>query len=131
MGQTPAEMATTWMHQFDLTLQILEGGGDPSIYAHRRSNKQLAHSVVMEGKHVDRFTPKQRADYDSLLKWLVDHGVSIDDARADLARWQAAAAAGPERYRAMMDAEVAARKARAALKAAARTVGEDTVEAGQ
>jgi len=106
---TPATFAVGG-GQYDLALVILKAGGSHTIYR-PRSNSRLIHSVIREERRSIAWSPQQRADYNQLLKWLVDQGESVELARADLARWKGWSHASGE-YRRKMDAEVAEREER-------------------
>jgi ankyrin repeat protein len=105
--RTPAETAVIYGH-FDIALQLLKSGADYRIYQ-PNSNRQLVHTVLSKEDRIEKLSPQQRSDYKELLRWLEDHGVSLEDARADLKRWTAPMT--PDEYADMMAREVAARKA--------------------
>ena len=106
---TPTIAAVSCGQQFDLALQLLEAGADFRTYGNPKSNRQLIHSVLSQGKRREGIGPQKQAEYKELLAWLESHGVDVESAAKDLGRWSNAP--GPEAYRRMMDAEVAARKA--------------------
>jgi ankyrin repeat protein len=114
-GGTAAMYAVGWGGQFDIALMLLEAGADPKIYQSNEVQK-LSHVVVrQESGHLKTATPQQKADYDKLVKWLEDHGESMDQARADLKRWASWNNATGESRR-NLDAEIAERKAREAAE---------------
>jgi hypothetical protein len=112
-GFTPAMTAVGWGNQFDIALELLNGGADPKIFR-PTENAKLVHLVL--GKEHDQkvgWTPQQRADHGKLVEWLKQHGESFDDAKADLNRWDSWSQTTGE-YSRNMAAEVAARKAKEA-----------------
>ncbi len=116
---TPVMDAASWNGQFDIALLLLEAGANYKIYM-PKSNRKLVHLVAMQDD--DRrptWTPQQSADYQKLVKWLEDHGESIQKAKADIKRWQSYNTTTPEEYRRKMDAEIAEREAREAHEKAA------------
>jgi uncharacterized protein len=110
-GGTPVMSAVGWGGQFDIALVLLEAGADPGIYQSNQIQK-LAHVVVrQESGHLKSATPQQKADYQKLVNWLNEHGESIEEARADMERWNSWSRTTGE-YRRKMDREIAARKVR-------------------
>jgi uncharacterized protein len=110
---TPVIQATSWGGQYDIALMLLESGADHKIYV-PQSNSRLIHLVLGEERRRSSvWTPQQRADYQKLVKWLVDHGESIEEAKADLERWNSWSRTTGE-YQRKIAAEVAARKAKEA-----------------
>lgn len=107
---TPVINATGWGGQYGLALQLLESGADFRICM-PRSNTCLIHIVLGEERRSKAWTPQQRNDYQRLVRWLEDHGESVDEARADIERWRSWSMTTGE-YRRKLDAEVAQRKAR-------------------
>ena len=65
---------------------LLQAGADPGVYQ-KGWNKKLIHFVVKEEGRQQKLKPKYQEDYKELLKWLVDHGESVEDAREDWKRW--------------------------------------------
>lgn len=107
---TPVIDAASWGGQYGIALQLLENGADFSI-SMPRSNTRLIHIVLGEERRSKAWSPQQRSDYQRLVKWLEDHGESVDEARADIERWRSWSMTTGE-YRRKLDAEVAQRKAR-------------------
>jgi uncharacterized protein len=114
-GTTPTMLAVGWGGQYDIALMILKAGADHRIYK-PMSNSRLIHQVLAEERRSPTWTPQQRADYEALLQWLIDHGESLEEANADRERWKSWSATTGE-YRRKMDAEIAQRKAREARAA--------------
>ena len=106
-GFTPVMVATSGFGQYDLALQLLRAGADYKAYM-TNINQKLIHIVVNEEGRMK--TTKQKTDYEKLVKWLEDHGETIDKARDDLKRWRSWSRSSGE-YRRNMDAEIAERKA--------------------
>jgi hypothetical protein len=73
--------------------------------------RRLIHVVVAEEQAFRGDDPRQKADYQALLKRLTDRGESIELARKDIARWYSWSRTTNE-YNEKMDAEIAERKAR-------------------
>jgi uncharacterized protein len=113
---TPAMEAVSCA-QYGIALTILQGGADYNIYV-PKSNTRLVHIVVGEERRKPFWTSQQAADYEKLVKWLEDHGESIEQARADNKRWQSWMTT-PVEFRRKMDAEIAEREAREAREKAA------------
>jgi Ca2+-binding RTX toxin-like protein len=108
---TPTMDAVSWGAQFDIALVLLKAGANHRIYM-PKSNRKLIHLVAMQDD--DRrpmWSSQQEADYQTLIKWLEDHGESIESARADIKRWQSYNTT-PQEYRRKMDAEIAERVAK-------------------
>jgi hypothetical protein len=116
-GVTPVMDAVSWGGQYDLAVFLLEAGADPDIYR-TNTNSKLIHEVMAEERRSRIWTPQQKMDYERLIKWLVDHGESIDQAKADRERWKSWSQTTGE-YDRKMNAEVAARKAKEAREKAA------------
>ena len=110
--QTPVMQAVSWGGQYDVALLLLNAGADHRNYK-PKSNTTLVHIVAMEDDRKSTWTSKQAADYEMLVKWLEDHGESIEQANADIKRWQSWIMSTGE-YRRKMDAEIAEREAREA-----------------
>jgi hypothetical protein len=108
-GKTPVRQAVTWGGQYDLALTLLDAGADPRVYI-PMSNSRLIHTVIREERRRATWTPQQKADYERLIKWLEDHGESVEKAREDMQRWDSWSRSSGE-YRRKLDAEIAERKA--------------------
>ena len=109
--------SVSWGAQYDIALLLLSEGADYKIYEPKR-NTNLVHIVAMEDDRKSMWTYKQTADYEKLVKWLEDHGESIERANTDIKRWQSWIMATGE-FRREMDAEIAEREAREARDKAA------------
>ncbi len=96
--------------QYSLASTLLQAGADFKIYM-PKSNTRLVHIVVGEERRTPAWTPQQAADYEKLVKWLEDHGESIEQARSDNKRWQSWMTT-PDEYRRKMDTEIAEREER-------------------
>ena len=106
--------AVSWFGQYELALMMLEAGANFCKYD-ESDIQRLIHIVVDQERHLNEYTPEQRAGFHELVKWLEDHGESYEAAKADIARWDSWSGAT---FREKMDAEIAERKARE--KAAAK-----------
>jgi ankyrin repeat protein len=78
-GRSPAHAAVV-KGRYDLALQLLEAGADFRLQL-KNSGRQLIHALLSNEKNLENASPRKRADYERLLAWLVDHGVSIEQAR--------------------------------------------------
>jgi uncharacterized protein len=107
---TPVMEAVAWPGQFDLALTMLEAGANFRMHMDDE-HKRLIHLVAMEEDRLDEYSPKQRAQFRELVKWLEDRGESFEEAKADLTRWASWGRASGE-YDQKMAAEIAERKAR-------------------
>jgi hypothetical protein len=103
-------MEATGRGFFNLALVLLEAGANPSIYQQNESQK-LSHVVVRQHSRLQNGSPDQAADYNKLIKWLDDHGESVDAAREDIKRWDSWSRTTGE-YKRRIKEEIAARKAR-------------------
>jgi hypothetical protein len=107
---TPAMDAVTWGGQYGLANLLLDLGADHRVYE-ENGMRRLIHFVVLEEQAFRGNDPQQKADYQALLKRLIDRGESIELARKDIARWYSWSRTTNE-YNEKMDAEIAERKAR-------------------
>jgi hypothetical protein len=107
---TPAIDAVTWGGQYGLANLLLDLGADHRVYE-KNGMRRLIHFVVLEEQAFRGDDPRQKADYQALLKRLTDRGESIELARKDIARWYSWSRTTNE-YNEKMDAEIAERKAR-------------------
>ncbi|QDU27812.1 Ankyrin repeats (3 copies) [Anatilimnocola aggregata] len=98
--------------RYDIALMLLDAGADHKVYQ-PKSNARLIHVVIGEEHRSKIWTPEQKADYEKVVQWLIDHGESVEEARADIARWKSWIDASGE-YRRNMDAEIAERMRREA-----------------
>jgi hypothetical protein len=114
-GSTPALTAVSWGGQFDVALMLLQAGADPNRFL-PETNSKLVHQVAEAERVREAWTPQQRQDFAKLVEWLDEHGESIEQAKADNARWESWSMTTGE-YQRKMAAEVAARKAREARAA--------------
>ena len=104
--RTPAGYAV--LHgRCDITLQLLEAGADYQVYW-PNTNEQLVHTILTIAERTR--SVQQRKELMELLRWLEQHGVSLEKARADIARWRSAPTA--EARREMIDREIERRKQR-------------------
>jgi ankyrin repeat protein len=109
---TPVMEAVSWTGQFDLALMMLEAGADFRVCV-PKSNTRLVHIVAMQEDRRSTWSPQQAGDYQKLVSWLENHGESLENARADISRWQSWIVSTGE-YRRNLDAEIAEREAREA-----------------
>jgi hypothetical protein len=106
----PAMNAVTWGGQYGLANLLLDLGADHMVYE-ANGMRRLIHFVVLEEQAFRGNDPQQKADYQALLKRLIDRGESVELARKDLQRWDSWSRTTGE-FRRKMDAEIAERKAR-------------------
>lgn len=128
VGATPAIEAVGWFGQYDVALMLLKAGADAGIYVENQNSK-LIHAVVGDERRLPYASPQQRAEYQELLQWLVDHGESAEEARKDLDRWrERAGKLPPKRLGQLLKKEIAERVAREQAEAdeeAAEKQGEE------
>jgi hypothetical protein len=111
-GLTPA-MDAVAHGQYDVALELLESGANPNVYR-KLDNQKLIHIVLGDAERREPYwTPKQKSDHQNLVDWLVKHGQSVDEAKADRARWKSWSQSNGE-YSKKMAAEVAERKGKEA-----------------
>jgi ankyrin repeat protein len=112
-GATPA-MAAVSRGRYDIALALLDAGAD---YRKYQSNKaqRLVHVVARQDARVASYAAQQKADYQALVDWLNNRGESLEDARADIRRWDSWSRTSGEYHR-KMDAEIAEREAAEAAK---------------
>ena len=108
--RTQAMRAVSWGGQYGLANLLLDLGADHRVYE-ENGMRRLIHFVVLEEQAFRGDDPRQKADYQALLKRLTDRGESIELAREDIARWRSWSRTTGE-FRRKMDAEIAERKAR-------------------
>ncbi len=73
---------------FPLAIFLLEQGADPRVRDAHLSN--IADTLVIrEMNNSKRWPPSVRADFFRLEQWLLDHNISVKNARADFTRWKA------------------------------------------
>ncbi len=107
---TPTMLAVSWAGQYEIALMLLDAGADPDVYV---SLQKLVHFVVREERKNRRWEAKAKADYQSLVQRLTDHGESLDDARKDLDRWQEwGKIYPPEKIKELREREIAERQTR-------------------
>jgi hypothetical protein len=111
-GLTPTMTAVGWSGQYEIALMLLDAGADPTVYI-PDNNSKLVHVVVKQQRLSEGWRPQQRAEYQKLVKWLEDHGESLEEARADIKRW-ASWIGTPAQKANLRRQEIAARKAREA-----------------
>lgn len=117
---TPAMNAVTWCGQYGLANLLLDLGADHRAYE-KDGMRRLIHFAVLEEQAFRGDDPRQKADYQALLKRLTDRGESIELARKDIKRWYSWSRTTTE-YNEKMAAGIAERKARE--KAEAEQKGE-------
>ena len=103
---TPPRVAVA-RGNYGLCLFLLELGADHTVYK-PRINSRLIHAVVSNVRRSKYWSEKQRSDYETLVKWLIDHGESVEDAQKDIDRWRSLSISSGE-YKRITDAEVAKR----------------------
>jgi uncharacterized protein len=109
-GATPAMSAVTQGGQYDIALVLLNAGADHGIYLND-SNSRLIHLVMKQESLKEAWSPQQNADYQDLVRWLEEHGESLQTAREDLARWKSWSGT-PAELAKLRRNEIAERKAR-------------------
>jgi hypothetical protein len=109
-GWPQAMRAVAWGGQYGLASLLLDLGADHMAYE-ANGMRRLIHVVVAEEQALRANGPQQKADYQALLKRLIDRGESVEQARTDLQRWDSWSRTTGE-FRRKMDAEIAERKAR-------------------
>jgi ankyrin repeat protein len=114
-GRTQAMRAVSWGGQYGLANLLLDLGADHRVYD-QKGLRRLIHVVVAEEQAFRGDDPRQKADYQALLKRLTDRGESYEAAKADIARWDSWSGAT---FREKMAAEIAERKARERAEAEA------------
>ncbi|MEX0794018.1 MAG: ankyrin repeat domain-containing protein [Pirellulaceae bacterium] len=85
---TPVMWATSWGRQFSLALFLLENGADPTVRQEISLQNYVEILVSNEIQTKKYWSPQQQTDFQKLEKWLVAQGISVNDARDDLKRWQ-------------------------------------------
>lgn len=111
-GLTPTMTAVGRGGQYDIALMLLDAGADYKVYI-PGNNSKLVHVVIKQERLSEVWTPQQRTDYPKLVKWLEDHGESLEEARMDIKRW-ASWIGTPAQQAKLRRQEIAARKAREA-----------------
>jgi hypothetical protein len=124
VGATPVMQAVSWGGQYDIALMLLRAGADHKVRV-LDNNSRLVHLVVKLESRLPYCTPQQKASYRDLVKWLEDHGESLEEARADHERWRSWSTTTGE-FRRKGDAEIARRKAKEAREKAA--AGQDAAK---
>lgn len=85
---TPLILSAYHGGQYELAMFLIDSGADIHAYQDNGVNK-LTHALVKAEKTLLKIvTAHQRADYDKLVKYLEQHGESLDEARTDLKRWE-------------------------------------------
>lgn len=119
-GTPPIIKAASWFGQYKLATMLLEAGADPSLRIEDRTTK-LTHVLVGERNSMvehQNGTPGQWADFNELAELLKKRGESLDEAEADIKRWQSWASKPEDVKKRLMEAEIAERKAREAAEKA-------------
>lgn len=109
-GITSTMHAVSWGGQFDIALLLLEKGANYRKYQ-RNQIQKLVHIVARMDPQLPSYNARQLASYQNLVTWLSDHGESVEQARADIQRWDSWSSAEKDKN---MAAEIAARKEREA-----------------
>ncbi|REK19453.1 MAG: hypothetical protein DWQ37_01255 [Planctomycetota bacterium] len=86
---------------------------DHKIYRSTTNQRLVPFVLADEQNRGHSWSPKHRADFERLLRWLENHGESIEEARQDRERWQSWSMHDGEFAR-NMAVEVAGRKEREA-----------------
>jgi ankyrin repeat protein len=114
----PIIAAASWFGQYKLATMLLEAGADPSLRIEDRTTK-LTHVLVAKRDRMVEHkygSPKQWEDFNELVELLKKRGASLDEADADIKRWQSWASKPEDLKKQLMDAEIAERKAREAAE---------------
>jgi uncharacterized protein len=115
-GIPPIIAAASFFGQYKLTTTLLEAGADPSLRVEDRLSK-LTHVPVGERDSMlahKNGTPGQWADFNELVELLKKRGESLEEAEADLKRWDSWASKPEDVKKRLKEDEIAARKAREA-----------------
>lgn len=115
----PVIVAASW-GKYKLTTTLLKAGADARLCIDDRITK-LTHILVAKrdgmAKHHNG-SPEQWADFNELVELLEKRGESLDEADADIKRWQSWASKPEDVKKRLMEAEIAERKAREAAEKA-------------
>ena len=84
-GGTPVVLAVQH-DRFAAALLLLESGADPTLYLPIHVDK-LIHYVVRKEDRLGDYRPEMVAEYQSLVKWLEEHGESVAEARKEITQW--------------------------------------------
>jgi ankyrin repeat protein len=103
---TPTIQAVSWGGQYDIALLLLKKGAD-FRKCEPETTFRLVHVVLREQRRKLSWTGEQAHDYQQLVSWLEDHGETLEEARADEARWAKWPIAD---FKANMKAEAESRK---------------------
>jgi hypothetical protein len=112
----PIIAAASWFGQYRLATMLLEAGADPSLRIEDRTTK-LTHVLVAKRDRMVEHkygSPKQWEDFNELVELLKKRGESLDEADADIKRWQSWASKPEDLKKQLMEAEISERKAREA-----------------
>lgn len=119
-GIPPIITAASFFGQYKLATTLLEAGADPSLRVEDRLTK-LTHVLVGERDSMvahQNGTPGQWADFNELVELLKKRGELLEEAEADLKRWDSWASKPEDVKKRLKEAEIAERKAsEAAAKA--------------
>jgi len=80
-GQTPMMVMT---HRFETILILLEAGADYRI-VNKRNNMTIAHYLAYSQPH----TKTDKENYDRLVLWLSERGISVENAGQQRKTWEA------------------------------------------
>jgi len=87
LKESALRQAISWGGQYDVALKLLRGGADPMRYR-TNSYQNAVHVAVREKRRAPTWSTKQAADYAELLREFKLKGCPIDEAKADVARWE-------------------------------------------
>jgi uncharacterized protein len=90
IADNPFISAITWGGQYDLALFLIENGADYKIYEPSNQLTRGIHFLAQAPMGLLKIAgPQQKADYEKLVKFLEEHGETIEAANKDWARWEA------------------------------------------
>lgn len=98
----------------EVALHLLEKGTDPNLRT--VMNRKIIHLLVQPKPPSDNFKINQMNA--KLLKWLTDHGQSVEEAKKDWKRWESWESLAPTDRTRLLKAEVAETRAREAAEKA-------------
>ena len=100
-GFIPLENAINY-NQYKLVLLLLNSGADyKKIYGYNNSFcKTILHTLASKRVDLyDRYNEETKKDFDNVVKWLSDKGMSIERANSQLKRWKEQVEKLPMKYR--------------------------------
>lgn len=87
---TPIETAVGRFGQYDLAIQLIELGANPTVTSHTQLGNTI-HSVLASKRSVDQGhglkIPEEYEDMERFIATLRDRGYDVDEALEDLKRW--------------------------------------------